>query len=87
MKKFKYLIILFFINLMSISTYACDACQKQQPKILKGISHGAGPESKWDWVVIITIFAITIVTLWMSLKYIIKPGEKGQDHIKRTILN
>jgi len=72
---------------MSISTYACDACQKQQPKILKGISHGAGPESKWDWVVIITIFAITIVTLWMSLKYIIKPGEKGQDHIKRTILN
>lgn len=66
---------------------ACDACKKQQPKITQGFTHGAGPESNWDWVIIIIISAITLLTFVFSLKYLIRPGEKNSDHIKQTILS
>jgi len=66
--------------------WACDVCDKQQPKITAGLTHGAGPESNWDWVNISIITAFTLLTLFLSIKYLIKPGEKNQDHIKRSIL-
>lgn len=66
---------------------ACDACEKNQPKITQGFTHGTGPESNWDWVIIIIISAITVLTFIFSLKYIIRPGEKNNDHIKKTILS
>lgn len=67
--------------------YACPVCEAQQPKITKGITHGAGPQSDWDWVIIAIIVLITLLTLVFSIKYLIKPGEKNSDHIKRSILN
>jgi hypothetical protein len=42
--------IIFF--LANISMYACDACEKQQPEILRGITHGAGPQSNWDYLIV-----------------------------------
>ena len=87
MKNLKYYLFTLLMVLSTIGIYACDACQKQQPKILKGISHGAGPESKWDWFIIVAIFATTLITLVLTIKYIAKPGEKSQEHIKRIILN
>lgn len=78
--------MLFFLAYSSV-IWACPACEKQQPKITKGLTHGGGPSSDWDWVIIGIIAAITILTFIFSLKYLVKPGEKNSDHIKYKILN
>ncbi len=79
--------ILMFLGLMNQITLACSVCEKQQPKITLGLTHGAGPQSNWDWVIIAVITVITILTFVFSLKYLIKPGEKNSDHIKQSILS
>ncbi|MEO6069099.1 MAG: hypothetical protein ABIP31_01075 [Chitinophagaceae bacterium] len=84
MKKF---LLLFSILMTGLITWACPACEKQQPKILKGISHGAGPTSNWDLVIVIASIVIVIATLFYTIKWIVKPGEKESSHIKRTVLN
>lgn len=73
--------------LISQIIWACPVCEKQQPKVTLGLTHGTGPQSNWDWVIIATISIITLLTLIYSLKYLIKPGEKNSDHIKQSILN
>ncbi len=84
--KIKTILILVFILLAQIIA-ACPVCEKQQPKITMGLTHGAGPQSNWDWVIIAIIGLITILTLVFSLKYLIKPGETNSDHIKKSILS
>jgi len=81
----KNLIILFFTT-FSIATYACPMCEKQQPKILRGITHGAGPESNLDYVIVWSMVIIVLITLFFSLKYLIRPKENEADHIKRNLL-
>lgn len=83
MKKSLILICLLFIRLTAL---ACPVCDQRQPKILRGITHGAGPESNWDYVIIITAAVIVVFTLFYSVKWLIKPGELSDDHIKRFIL-
>ena len=84
--KIRYFLTLSFLIIYQI-TMACDACKKQQPKITQGFTHGAGPQSNWDWVIITIITAITVFTFIYSLKYLIKPGEKNTNHIKQSILS
>lgn len=84
MKKFIILIKLVCINQYAL--WACNACEKQQPKITQGITHGAGPDSNWDWLIVAVICAITLITFCLSLKYLIKPLEQNSNHIKRLIL-
>jgi hypothetical protein len=84
MKKAISLIILL---LAAVSTWACPVCEKQQPKILRGITHGAGPQSNWDYVIIWSMVAIVAFTLFFSLKWLIRPGEQAESHIKRSIFN
>lgn len=83
MKSFLTLLII----LCSQIIWACPVCEKQQPKITQGLTHGAGPQSNWDWVIIGVITAITVFTFIYSLKYLIKPGEKNPNHIKQSILS
>lgn len=85
MKVKSFLILL--IVLFSQTVWACPVCEKQQPKITQGLTHGAGPQSNWDWVIIAIITIITALTLIGSIKYLIKPGEKNADHIKQSIFN
>lgn len=66
---------------------ACPVCERNQPKVLRGITHGAGPESKWDYVIVWVTVAIVLFTLFFSVKWLIRPGEKSDRHIKRFILN
>ena len=72
--------------IFSTAAYACPACEKQQPKLLKGISHGAGPQSSWDYVIVWAAVIMVLLTLYFTIKWLIKPGEKSDEHIKRTVL-
>lgn len=73
--------------LPALAGLACPACEKQQPKLLRGISHGAGPDSNWDMVIVWFIGIIVVFTLIFSIKFLVKPGEKSETHIKRFILS
>jgi len=65
----------------------CPACEKAQPRILRGITHGAGPKSQWDYLIVWVAVIITVLTLYYSIKWLIRPGEKSAGHIKNFILN
>lgn len=78
--------IALFVTFSMQVVAACPVCKKQQPTITQGLTHGAGPQSNWDWVIITIILLITLLTLFYSLKYLIKPGEKNANHIKQSIL-
>lgn len=78
-----------FLQLL-FSTYAavaCPACEKQQPKLLRGITHGTGPDSQWDYVIIVVTVAFVLITLFYAVKWLIRPGESMPDHIKTSIIN
>ncbi|MBS3914902.1 MAG: hypothetical protein KG003_10405 [Bacteroidetes bacterium] len=81
------ILIVFFAVLSQHFALSCDACEKQQPAITRGITHGNGPNNNWDWVIVIVMVVITLVTLCFSIWYLIRPGENQSRHIKRTILN
>ncbi|WP_027377717.1 hypothetical protein [Kaistella palustris] len=86
MKNYKKVISIIFV-LAANFAFACEACKLQQPKLTQGFTHGGGPDSKWDWLIIAVIAVITVYTLIYSLKYLIKPGETDKNHIKHSILN
>ena len=85
MKKLILSILLLAFNFM---LYACPVCERAKAKTAFGsISHGTGPTSNWDYVaVLITVIAV-VLTLFFSIKYLVKPNEKNNDHIKNSILN
>lgn len=70
-----------------IEVMACEVCKKQQPEILRGVAHGAGPQSDWDYVVVGSTAVIMLISLFYAVKWILRPGEKEREHIKRSILN
>ena len=85
MKKTVVLIMIFALQ-STIHSYACTVCKSQQPKVLQGITHGAGPESVWDYLIILSSCLVVLITLVMSLSYLIKPKEDSPNHIKNMIL-
>lgn len=73
--------------ILSVSNaFACEMCEAEQPKILKGAIHGPGPESGIDYIISIIAVIIVLITLILSIKYLVKPGEKNPDHIKNIVL-
>jgi uncharacterized protein HemY len=82
----KILFILLFISLHT-AALACEVCKRQQPKVLRDITHGAGPQSEWDYVIIVAMSIIVIITLFYSINWLVRPGERNEDHIKNSILN
>lgn len=84
MKKYSLLIPLL---LLRVAALACPACEKQQPKILRGITHGTGPDSQWDYVIVWAAVIVVVLTLFYSIKWLIRPGETAASHIKQFILN
>ena len=79
--------ILLIGTLWHLYSVACPACEAQQPKLLRGITHGAGPSGKWDYFIVWVAVVIVLFTLFYSVKWLIRPGEKSAHHIKRMILN
>lgn len=85
MKKVSIAVILmvssFFVN-------ACPVCERAKAKTVFGsITHGAGPTSNWDYVAVAIAIISVILTLIFTIKYLVKPNEKNNDHIKYSILN
>lgn len=70
---------------LPVTGWACDACQKQQPAFTRGITHGAGPAGNADWIIVIAMVAVSLVTLFLSARYLVRPGEKHKSHIKHSI--
>ena len=81
----KKTITFLFLILFQIAAFACPVCERNQPKVLRGIVHGSGPDSNWDYVSIIITMIIAIFALIYSIKWLIKPNENNQDHIKYSI--
>ncbi len=84
-RKTQLFIMLYFAGLF-IAT-ACDLCKKNQPKGFENITHGAGPSGTLDYIIIWAAVIIVGVTLFYSLKYLIKPRENNPDHIKNIVRN
>lgn len=80
-------LLIIFLLASKTAVIACPACEKQQPKILRGITHGTGPDSNWDYVMVWATILIVLATLFYTIKWMVKPGEANLNHIKRTVLN
>jgi len=79
-----------FISIFLLGTnnaWACEVCKKNQPKVLEGITHGAGPQGNLDYIIIWTAVVIVTVTLLLSLKFLIRPNEDNPNHIKNIVLD
>ena len=77
-----FLMMLTFTGLLQ----ACPVCERNQPKVFKGVIHGVGPD-RWDYVIMWVTITITLATLYYSVKWLIRPGETEVNHIKYSILN
>ncbi|GJM28390.1 MAG: hypothetical protein DHS20C17_10250 [Cyclobacteriaceae bacterium] len=69
------------------SSWACEVCKQNQPKPLQNITHGTGPQSDWDYVILVVGIVVVLLTLFYSLKFLIRPGEKNLDHIKNIVVD
>ena len=81
----KKIFAFIFILAIPIATFACPVCERNQPKVLRGIVHGSGPDSNWDYVSIVITMIIAVLALIYSVKWLIKPNENSEDHIKYSI--
>ena len=83
----KKILLLIAVIGYAIIGRACPACEASQPKVLRGITHGAGPSSNWDYVAGIVTIIIVLAVLFYTIKWLLNPGEKEVGHIKRSVLN
>lgn len=72
---------------MAVASWACPVCEKQQPKVLRGVAHGVGPDNNWDYFIVGAIAVTVLITLYFSTKWLVRPGEETPNHIKRNILD
>ena len=83
----KILISLIFLIITAPAILACDVCQKNQPKILQDVTHGTGPQGQWDYVITWAAVIIVAITLFLSIKFLLRPRENDPGHIKHIIVN
>lgn len=79
------LILLFLLPAVH-SVFACELCKAEQPAGLKNITHGPGPSGSLDYFIMYSAAVIVAVTLFYSIKYMVKPQEDDPDHAKNIIL-
>jgi hypothetical protein len=83
----KNILFLAVLVVVGVSSYACPVCERAKAKILFGsLSHGTLPVSKWEYVAVWVVIISVVLTLFYSVKWLIKPSENNIDHIKYSIL-
>lgn len=83
--KLKYYICSILL-LCSTLVMACPVCEEREPKLTRGLTHGATPDSNWDWVIVAFIALLTVLTLIYSIRFLVNPKENQNNHIKNSIL-
>jgi hypothetical protein len=83
----KSVCLLLLCSLYRVNAFSCDACQKQQPAITRNVSHGGTPDSQWDYLIVSIAAVSVLLTLFYSIKWLIRPGERSDKHIKNLIIN
>jgi hypothetical protein len=78
-------LLLILIFLATSPLLSCPACEAQQPKLLRGITHGVGPQGDTDYIIVSVMVFITLAALWYSAKTLIRPKEDAPEHIKYSI--
>jgi hypothetical protein len=78
--------VLFCLFAFRPAAWACEICEAQQPKILRGLTHGGGPQGSFDYIIVLATVAVVLVALGYSIKFIARPGEREPSHIKRIVL-
>lgn len=73
--------------LLPVLAMACPECERKQLDALKGVAHGAGPQQNLDYWIVGFTALIVVVSLFYSIKWLLRPGEKNDSHIKREVLN
>jgi hypothetical protein len=83
----KKIISTTLIFLSPLTILACEVCQNRQPKALQGITHGTGAQNYGDYWIIASAILIVLVTLFLSVKFLLKPNENEPNHIKNSVCN
>ena len=83
--KIRTLVAIFFFSAYQPMAIACDLCKKNQPKGLENITHGEGPSGNIDYIITWSAIVLVAVTLFFSIKYLVRPKENRPDHIKNIV--
>lgn len=75
------------LTTLQYAAVACPVCERNKANKILALTHGASPDSQWDYAIVIAAIIVAIFTLFYSVKWLIKPNEKNQHHIKYFILN
>lgn len=66
--------------------FACEVCKKNQPEVLQDVSHGTGAQADLDYIIIWSAVIIVGITLFLSVKFLIRPNEGRKEHIKNIVV-
>lgn len=66
---------------------ACQVCKAEQPAGLENITHGPGPSGWIDYFIMYSASVIVLITLYLSIKYLVKPKEDSPDHAKNIVMD
>ena len=80
-------LLLAITLILRLTALPCPACSIGQPRFLQGIAHGPGPQDALDYGFLLLALLIFGLTLFYSVKWLIRPGEASVNHIKHFILN
>lgn len=81
-------VMLTAVLLLAVSAgkvFACEVCKKNQEG-LQDVSHGTGAQADLDYVIIWSAVIIVGITLFLSLKFLIRPNESRKEHIKNIVV-
>ena len=73
--------------ILKLDAMASVPCSNQSSGKFGDSAPGAGPDSNWDYLIVLVMVIITLYVLIATIKCFVKPGEKSDEHIKRMILN
>jgi len=79
--------ITFLLLGMPLKALACEVCENRQPDVLKGVTHGIGPQGNIDYIITWAAIVIVGVTLFFSIKFLVKTNESKPDHIKNIVVD
>ncbi len=47
----------------------------------------AAPRGPFDYIIVALAVGVLLLTLYLCIRYLLKPGENQDDHIKKKILD